>query len=106
MVNITGVDNPNSLTQLKRWLLHELGHEIHSLGKDYLADAIDGALLPEHVERVLRLRQFASKTSISKYDTMLAYAQKDGRIRGLLQFYGANRTGRFSGRGVQVENPH
>lgn len=104
MVNITGVDNPNSLTQLKRWLLHELGHEIHSLGKDYLADAIDGALLPEHVERVLRLRQFASKTSISKYDTMLAYAQKDGRIRGLLQFYGANRTGRFSGRGVQVQN--
>ena len=104
MVNITGVDNPNSLTQLKRWLLHELGHEIHSLGKDYLADAINGALLPEHVERVLRLRQFASKTSISKYDTMLAYAQKDGRIRGLLQFYGANRTGRFSGRGVQVQN--
>lgn len=104
IVNLTGVDNPNSLPQLKRWLFQELGYEVHSLGKDYLTDAIDGALLPKHVERVLRLRQFASKTSIAKYDTMLAYAQKDGRIRGLLQFYGANRTGRFSGRGVQVQN--
>lgn len=104
IVNLTGVDNPNSLPQLKRWLYQELGYEVHSLGKDYLTDAIDGALLPKHVERVLRLRQFASKTSITKYDTMLAYAQKDGRIRGLLQFYGANRTGRFSGRGVQVQN--
>ena len=104
LVNLTGVDNPNSLPQLKRWLFQELGYEVHSLGKDYLSDAIDGALLPKHVERVLRLRQFASKTSIAKYDTMLAYAQKDGRIRGLLQFYGANRTGRFSGRGVQVQN--
>lgn len=104
IVNLTGVDNPNSLPQLKRWLFQELGYEVHSLGKDYLNDAIDGALLPGHVERVLRLRQFASKTSIAKYDTMLAYAQKDGRIRGLLQFYGANRTGRFSGRGVQVQN--
>lgn len=104
IVNLTGVDNPNSLPQLKRWLFQELGYEVHSLGKDYLTDAIDGALLPKHVERVLRLRQFTSKTSIAKYDTMLAYAQKDGRIRGLLQFYGANRTGRFSGRGVQVQN--
>ena len=104
LINLTGVDNPNSLPQLKRWLFRELGYEVHSLGKDYLTDAIDGALLPKHVERVLRLRQFASKTSIAKYDTMLAYAQKDGRIRGLLQFYGANRTGRFSGRGVQVQN--
>jgi DNA polymerase len=104
MVNITGVNNPNSLQQLKNWLFRELGYEVHSLGKDYLSDAINGALLPKHVERVLRLRQFASKTSISKYDTMLAYAQKDGRIRGLFQFYGANRTGRFSGRGVQVQN--
>lgn len=104
IVNLTGVDNPNSLPQLKRWLLQELGYEVPSLGGDYLNDAIDRALLPKHVERVLRLRQFASKTSIAKYDTMLSYAQKDGRIRGLLQFYGANRTGRFSGRGVQVQN--
>lgn len=104
IVRLTGVDNPNSLPQLKSWLFKELGYQVHSLGKDYLNDAIDGNMLPKHVERVLRLRQFASKTSISKYDTMLAYYQKDGRIRGLLQFYGANRTGRFSGRGVQVQN--
>ena len=104
IVNLTGVDNPNSLPQLKRWLFQELGYEVHSLGKDYLTDAIDGALLPKHVERVLRLRQFASKTSITKYETMLAYAQKDSRIRGLIQYYGANRTGRFSGRGVQPQN--
>lgn len=101
---ITGVDNPNSLQQLKSWLFKELGHEVHSLGKDYLADAIDGGLLPKHVERVLRLRQLASKTSVSKYDAFLAYACRDGRIRGLLQFYGANRTGRFSGRGPQIQN--
>lgn len=104
LVRITRVDNPNSLTQLKAWLFKELGHEVHSLGKDYLADAIDGGLLPDHVERVLRLRQLASKTSVSKYDTFLAYACGDGRIRGLLQFYGANRTGRFSGRGPQIQN--
>lgn len=104
IVDITGVDNPNSLPQLKRWLFQELGHQVHSLGKDYLADALDGELLPDHVERVLRLRQLASKTSISKYDTFLAYACSDGRIRGLLQFYGANRTGRFSGRGPQIQN--
>lgn len=104
IVDITGVNNPNSLPQLKRWLFQELGHQVHSLGKDYLADALDGELLPDHVERVLRLRQLASKTSISKYDTFLAYACSDGRIRGLLQFYGANRTGRFSGRGPQIQN--
>lgn len=104
LVNITGIDNPNSLPQLKRWLCQELGYEVHSLGKDYLKDALDGDLLPDHVQRVFRLRQLASNTSISKYDTMLAYMCKDGRIRGLLQFYGANRTGRFAGRGVQIQN--
>ncbi|EYA08341.1 DNA polymerase A family protein [Bacteroides fragilis str. S6R6] len=104
LVNITGIDNPNSLPQLKRWLCQELGYEVHSLGKDYLKDALDGDLLPDHVQRVFRLRQLASNTSISKYDTMLTYMCKDGRIRGLLQFYGANRTGRFAGRGVQIQN--
>lgn len=104
IVSITGVDNPNSLTQLKKWLFKELGHEVHSLGKEYLSDALDDEFLPDQVKKVLRLRQFASKTSISKYDTMLAYRQRDGRIRGQIQFYGANRTGRFSGRGVQPQN--
>lgn len=104
MVRLTGIDNPNSLPQLKRWIEGEVGHVIPSLGKDYVGDALEGGYLPQHVQRVFRLRQLASKTSISKYDTMLAYAQRDNRIRGLLQFYGANRTGRFAGRGVQVQN--
>jgi DNA polymerase len=105
MISITGVDNPNSLPQLKAWFRRETGYEASSLGADYLADAIAGGLLPPHVERVLRLRQLASKTSIAKYSTMLAWASPiDSRIRGLVQFYGANRTGRFSGRGAQVQN--
>lgn len=104
MVRITGVDNPNSLNQLKDWLRDELGYEVHSLAQDYLKDAIDGDLLPNHVKRLLELRQNASNTSVSKYDAMLNYACKDDRIRGLLQFYGANRTGRFAGRGVQLQN--
>lgn len=104
IVRLTGIDNPNSLPQLKQWLFDELGYQVPSLGKDYVQDAIEGGMLPSHVERVFRLRSLASRTSLSKYDTMSAYVQKDGRIRGLLQFYGANRTGRFSGRGVQVQN--
>ena len=101
---LTGVENPNSLPQLKAWFFQETGYHAPSLGKDYLRDALEGGMLPERVERVLRLRGLASKTSVSKYNAMLAYAGKDGRIRGLLQFYGAGRTGRFSGRGVQVQN--
>lgn len=104
LVRITGIDNPNSVAQLKRWIESEIGYTVPSLGKDYVSDALDAGLLPAHVERVFRLRQMASKTSTSKYNTMLAFAQRDGRVRGLLQFYGANRTGRFAGRGVQIQN--
>ena len=102
MVNLTGVENPNSLTQLKAWFKAE-GYEVATLSKEYLADNVDNPELPKHIRRVLRLRQLASKTSIAKYDAMLDYAQRDGRIRGLVQFYGS-RTGRFTGRGVQVQN--
>lgn len=104
IINLTGVDNPNSLHQLKAWLRNELGYEVHSLGKDYIKDAIEGDLIPDHVRRLFELRQFASNTSVSKYDAMLNYLCADGRIRGLFQFYGANRTGRFAGRGVQLQN--
>ncbi|MCC8089130.1 MAG: DNA polymerase [Rikenellaceae bacterium] len=103
IVKLTGVDNPNSLSQLKAWFKTE-GYEVPTLNKEYLLDNINNTDFPKPIRRVLKLRSMASKTSIAKYDTMLAYAQKDGRIRGLLQFYGANRTGRFSGRGVQVQN--
>lgn len=104
IVSLTGVDNPNSLPQLKGWLREELGYEVPSMAADYIADAIDGGMIPDHVRRLFELRQYASNTSISKYDTILAYACEDSRIRGLLQYYGANRTGRFAGRGPQIQN--
>lgn len=104
IIELTGIDNPNSPTQLKAWLKKQLGHEVKSIGKEYLADAVDNDLIPPVVARVLELRAMGSKTSTSKYGTMLDYVCMDGRIRGLLQFYGANRTGRYSGRGVQIQN--
>lgn len=104
LIEITGVDNPNSLAQLKAWLSEQLGYEVKSLSKESLQDYIDVGTMSTDVARVFELRQLGSKTSVSKYDTMKAYACADGRIRGLLQFYGANRTGRFAGRGVQVQN--
>jgi len=104
LVKITGVDNPNSLAQLKAWLEDQLGHPFKSLAKEQLQDFLESEFIPPHVARVFELRQLGSKTSVSKYDAMKNYACADGRIRGLLQFYGANRTGRFAGRGVQVQN--
>lgn len=104
IVRLTGVENPNSLPQLKRWIENEIGEPIKSLNKDDLSDALNSELLPPHVRRLLELRQLSSKTSVSKYDAMLSYACCDDRVRGLLQFYGANRTGRWAGRGVQVQN--
>jgi DNA polymerase len=104
IIDITGISNPNSPVQLKAWLKKKLGQDVKSIGKEYLADAVDNDLLPDDVARVLELRAIGSKTSTSKYGTMLDYVGSDGRIRGLLQFYGANRTGRYSGRGVQIQN--
>lgn len=101
---LTGVANPNSLQQLKRWLKEQTGNDFGNLAKESLADYIADPTTPKAVKKVLKLRQLGSKTSIKKYDTMLAYKQADGRVRGLLQFYGANRTGRYAGRGIQVQN--
>lgn len=104
IVKLTGVQNPNSVPQLKAWLRQRLGYEVPSLDQNYVNDAIEGGMLPPDVEKLLRLRQFSSNTSVTKYDTMLAYEQPDKRIRGQIQFYGANRTGRFAGQGVQPQN--
>lgn len=101
---LTGVDNPNSLAQLKTWIEGKIGRYVASLSKDHLEDLLKTPSLPWVVVRALQLRQLGSKTSVSKYDAMRSYMCQDGRIRGLLQFYGANRTGRFAGRGVQVQN--
>lgn len=102
-IELTGLDNPNSAAQLKKWLEAKTGDEVATLNKNaipaLLNNAIDGT-----VTEVLKIRQEASKTSVKKYLAMEKGACVDGRVRGLLQFYGANRTGRWAGRLVQVQN--
>lgn len=98
---LTGLENPNSVVQIKGWLTGR-GMEIDSLSKKAVADMIqetDG-----EVEELLRLRLLMAKTSVKKYEAMERSVCKDGRVHGLLQFYGANRTGRWAGRLVQVQN--
>lgn len=102
-VELTGLDNPNSVAQLKGWLEEETGQELGSLSKAALADMLQGDH-KEEVLRVLRLRQELGKTSVKKYQAMQEAVCADGRVHGLLQFYGANRTGRWAGRLVQVQN--
>lgn len=101
---ITGVDNPNSLQQVKAWLLEETGIEFKSLGKDIVEDLLAGEELPPKVLRYLRLRQISSKTSVTKYRRARLYSCRDRRNHGTIQYYGANRTGRYAGRGVQPHN--
>ena len=99
---ITGLQNPNSLQQLKSWLAGR-GVLTATLRKDDLDDLL-GCELPEDVRRVLEIRKALGKTSTAKYSAMLAATCADGRLRGILQFYGANRSGRWAGRLVQVHN--
>lgn len=98
---LTGLDNPNSPTQLKTWL-HEQGLAIPSLSKADVDSALQEAT--GDVRKVLLLRQQLSKSSVKKYTAMQTALCPDGRVHGLLQFYGANRTGRWAGRLVQVQN--
>lgn len=99
---LTGLDNPNSLAQLKPWLAGQ-GAQMASVTKDSIAQALAGNL-PDNVRRVLEIRQALGKTSTAKYATMLEAVCDDGRLRGILQFYGANRSGRWAGRLVQTHN--
>lgn len=98
---LTGLENPNSVIQLKQWLL-ENGVEVESLSKKTVADLAKDA--EEDVQRLLNLRTQLSKTSVKKYEAIERALCADKRVRGLLQFYGANRTGRWAGRLVQVQN--
>ena len=98
---LTGLENPNSVVQLKGWL-GDMGMEAESLSKKAVADMI--AETDGEVEELLRLRLLMAKTSVKKYEAMERSVCLDGRVHGLLQFYGANRTGRFAGRLVQVQN--
>ena len=100
---ITGLDNPNSIPQLKQWVEEQTGTPVDSLNKADLQQIIDTCGDPA-VASVLKIRQELGKTSVAKYRTMNTAVCADGRVRGLLQFYGANRTGRWAGRLVQVQN--
>lgn len=101
---VTGLDNPNSLQQFKGWLKAQ-GVEFKTLGKETVQAALETGNLPAIVQRALMLRLSLSNASTKKYITMTgAQCPSDKRIHGLLQFYGANRTGRWAGRLVQVQN--
>jgi len=101
--HLTGLENPNSPKQLKDWLTLQTGETVTSIAKGSVLELLDGKILPL-VEEVLKLRQTAAKSSNAKYPTMLDCAGADSRARGLFQFYGANRTGRWAGRLIQMQN--
>ena len=98
---VTGLENPNSTAQMKAWL-GEQGVEADSLSKASVLEMLDKA--EGTVELALSLRQELAKSSVKKYTAMENAACRDNRARGLIQFYGANRTGRYAGRLVQVQN--
>jgi DNA polymerase len=103
-VQLSGLDNPNSLKQLTKWLEEELDEELTDLRKDTVNRLLGGKLGSDTARRMLEIRQELGKTSTKKYNAIEAAVCADGRCRGLLQFYGANRTGRWAGRLVQVQN--
>ena len=109
-IRITGLENPNSVAQLKSWLegqlqgCAEIGVEIPDLAKGTVSALLSREDIPEKVRRVLEIRQQLGKTSIKKYVAMESARCSDDRIRGLTQYYGANRTGRWAGRLVQMQN--
>jgi DNA polymerase len=102
-VRLTGLDNPNSVSQLKAWLEAETATEIGSLSKATVQELL-GSVDSARAKQALELRKRLSKTSVKKYAAMLNTVRKDGRAGGLFQFYGANRTGRWSGRLIQLQN--
>lgn len=101
MKDITDLDNPNSVQQMKQWL-SDNGLETDSLGKKVVAELIKTA--PPELQNVLELRQQLAKSSVKKYQTMERSVCDDGRARGMFMFYGANRTGRWAGRLIQLQN--
>ena len=101
MKDMTALENPNSVQQMKQWL-SDNGIETDSLDKKAVAELLKGA--PDNLADVLTLRQQLAKSSVRKYQAMEKTVCSDGRARGMFQFYGANRTGRFSGRNIQLQN--
>lgn len=103
-VKISGLYNPNSVRQLSQWLSDETGEDVSNLRKETVAEMLARDDNSAEVNRMLEIRQELGKTSTKKYDAIEEAVCADGRVRGLLQFYGANRTGRWAGRLVQVQN--
>lgn len=101
MRDMTALENPNSVQQMKQWL-SDNGIETDSLDKKAVAELLKDA--PDNLADVLTLRQQLAKSSVRKYQAMEKTVCGDGRARGMFQFYGANRTGRFSGRNIQLQN--
>lgn len=101
MQKLTNLDNPNSVVQMKQWLADH-GMAMDSLGKKEVAQAVKTA--PQAIADVLILRQQLAKSSVKKYQAMQHAACEDGRARGMFQFYGANRSGRWAGRMIQLQN--
>lgn len=101
MQELTNLDNPNSVQQMKQWLADN-GLKMESLGKKEVAAVLKTA--PKPLRTVLTLRQQLSKSSVKKYQAMENAVCEDGRARGMFMFYGANRTGRFAGRIIQLQN--
>lgn len=99
---LTGLSNPNSRNQLLDWLNSNTNLELEKLTKDSVAAAMDSA--DDLAKKVLTIRKKLAKSSVSKYEMMAGATGQDGRLRGTLQFYGANRTGRWAGRLLQVQN--
>lgn len=104
MINLTGLENPNSPTQLREWLESEMQIKILSLDKKNMPELKKAAAVGSDVGKVIDLRTKGSKTSVKKYFAMLNCLCADGRAHGLLQFYGAGRTGRWAGRLIQLQN--
>lgn len=102
-VALAGLDNPQSVKQIKDWLLEEDGIEVESLNKAAIPGLIK-ATESDKVKRILEIRQALGKTSVTKYAAIARALGPDNRVRGLLQYYGAGRTGRWAGRLVQVQN--
>lgn len=102
-IEITGLENPKSVSQIKNWLFDQEGKEFPSLNKKVIADVVS-VLETEKAKEFMSLRSELAKSSTAKYEAMLRSVCSDGHVKGCFQFYGANRTGRFAGRLVQLQN--
>lgn len=101
---ITGVDNPGSPAQIKKWIFEQTGEDPGSFAKDKIEPLLEKFKNSKDVYEVIKLRGLLSRTSIKKYYAMVNASMSDSRVRGTFQFYGANRTGRWAGRLLQLQN--